>query len=500
MDFHAFTFPHHRCNYPYLSTKKKMYLQAKNALSQLFSLALGKAPSLISPLPASGSNRKYFRITSDKDAAIGAYNPEARENEAFVYLTKHFSSKGLPVPALLGENLKENIYLLEDLGDQTLFSLLQDMREKSEFPDTIKPYYHEVIRMLPRFQVMGNDGLDYSYCYPRSSFDRQSMYWDLNYFKYYFLKLAGIPFDEQALEDDFQAFIDLLLQSPASFFLYRDFQSRNIMVTPHNLVFIDYQGGRKGSPAYDLASLLYDAKADLPQDFRDALKDAYLAELNKHIFFKEDAFDRIFHPYVYIRLMQAMGAYGFRGFYEKKGLFLQSIPYALKNLAWLLDHHPLPSSFKALTAMLHALPASEFLHSLGDSTLTITIRSFSYRQGIPVDSNGHGGGFVFDCRALPNPGRLAEFQQLTGRDAAVIEYLEKEAEVHDFLFSIFHIVDQSVRNYLERNFNHLTVNFGCTGGQHRSVYMAEKLKTYLIKNYPVRVIIEHRELTPEKQD
>lgn len=464
-------------------------------LTRLFSVIYNEEPLGIIPLPASGSDRRYFRISSRKECVIGAYNPDMRENQAFVYLSRHFKSRGLPVPQLLAEDLDHHIYLVEDLGDNTLFALLAEKRRNGTLPGEIRNLYLEVAGLLPSFQVKGNEGLDYRMCYPRESFDRQSMLWDLNYFKYYFLKLSGIPFDEQALEDDFHRFTDLLLQTPAPFFLYRDFQSRNIMLKNNKLYFIDYQGGRRGHPAYDLASLLYDAKANLPHEFRQELFDAYLVSLNTYVAVDRQEFSNIFYPYVYIRLMQALGAYGFRGYYEKKEIFLQSIPYALDNLEWLLMSHPLPGQFNALTAALRSLPKFSSRRSMKKSVLQVIIRSFSYNKGIPVDTAGHGGGFVFDCRALPNPGRIKEYQELSGRDMPVIAFLEKEKEVDDFLFNIFNIVDQSVKNYLSREFSGLTVNFGCTGGQHRSVYMAERLQKHLVDKFGIEVIIEHRELT-----
>lgn len=464
------------------------------ALGNLFADYFKEQPLNILPLPVSGSSRTYYRISGENHTAVGACNPDKRENNAFLYLSKHFKDAGLKVPEIYLADKVNDLYLQQDLGDTTLFSFLNQQRKESELPDSITLVYKRVILDLPQFQFEGHKNLDYSFCYPRAAFDRQSILWDLSYFKYYFLKLAGISFDEQCLEDDFQKFTELLLQAPSNYFMYRDFQSRNIMIHENDLYYIDYQGGRKGSPAYDLASLLFDAKANLPVEFRQELLKDYMIHAAALFPVEEESFTKIFYQYVYIRIMQAMGAYGFRGFYEKKEVFLQSIPYALNNLTRLLEYHPLPEDLPALTSVLHALPQSAFLASLGKQKLKVVIRSFSYKKGIPPDTSGHGGGFVFDCRALPNPGRYPEYQHVTGRDKPVIEFLEKEQEVADFLFNIFNIVDQSVNNYLARKFERLTVNFGCTGGQHRSVYSAERLKEHLQKKYDVEVVVEHREL------
>jgi hypothetical protein len=337
--------------------------------------------------------------------------------------------------------------------------------------------------------------VDYSVCYPREAFDKQSMMWDLNYFKYYFLKLAKIPFDEQALEDDFQAFSDYLLSAPSDYFLYRDFQSRNVMLKNGGVHFIDYQGGRRGALQYDLASLLYDGKADIPQEVRSQLFRFYIAELKNYIPVNESEFTSYFNGFVLIRIMQAMGAYGFRGFYEKKEHFLKSIPFAINNLKNLLPELNLPVELPELLNVLQLLTQSETLKEIGQvkSNLTVRITSFSYKKGIPSDPSGNGGGFVFDCRALNNPGRYAEYKNLTGKDLKVQQFIEQNSEMKLFLKPVKTLVEQTVKNYLERGFSHLSVSFGCTGGQHRSVYAAEKLAAWLRNNFPVNVVLVHRE-------
>lgn len=345
------------------------------------------------------------------------------------------------------------------------------------------------------FQVSAGKTLDYSQCYPRASFDRQSMLWDLNHFKYYFLRLSGTPFDEQALEDDFQRFADYLLEAPRGFFLYRDFQSRNIMVRGDEPWFIDYQGGRRGALQYDVASLLYDAKADLSPSIRKELLALYLDSVAERVNVDRNDFMARFPGFVLVRIMQAMGTYGLRGYYERKTHFLQSIPYAVRNLESLLLAHEVPVKLPALSEVWRRLAGSETLrrHGSVSPTLTVRVQSFSYKAGLPVDDSGHGGGFIFDCRALPNPGREKEFAALTGRDAPVSDYLDGVPAVASFLENATALVDSSIDSYRSRNFTDLSVSFGCTGGQHRSVYCAEALARHL-RGRGVPVALQHREL------
>ena len=443
-----------------------------------------------------GSGRKIVRLASGKLTAIGILYDVREENLAFLEFSRHFRRHGLPVPEIYAEDLSRGAYLEEDLGDTTLFEFLSKHREGEAIAGEVVEAYRKVVEILPRFQIEGGRDLNYSACYPRSSFDRQSIAWDLNYFKYYFLRLAGIAFNEQALEDDFDRLTEFLLSAPRDYFLYRDFQSRNIMLRDGQPFFLDYQGGRKGALQYDVASLLYDAKADLPQELRQSLLDHYLDALAGSIRFDRDAFMSHYYAYVYVRIMQALGAYGFRGFYERKPHFLQSVPYALKNLRWLLHNVTLPISLPTLMAAFNSMLGSEKLQGLASypGTLTVRIVSFSFHRGWPKDDTGHGGGFVFDGRSLPNPGREERFKALTGRDAPVIDYLNQQERAHQFLASVFSLVDASVSEYQRRGFKHLMVSFGCTGGQHRSVYLAEQLAKRLRDCNGVEVVLHHREL------
>ncbi len=471
----------------------------KSNLTRLFERWAEEPALSFEPLPAHGSDRQYFRIKGRNKRAIGVYNPDLKENIAFLSFSKHFRQLNLNVPEIYLQELDKNIYLEQDLGETTLFSFLTEVRAKEGFSPKIIDIYKKVVAYLPRFQVEANEGLDYSVCYPRGSFDRQSMHWDLNYFKYYFLKLAKIPFDEQSLENDFQTFMDFLLSTERDYFLYRDFQSRNVMLVNGEPYFIDYQGGRKGALQYDLASLLFDAKADIPNEVRQLLLEEYLQALENYIPVNRQKFLQYYYGYVFIRIMQALGAYGFRGFYERKEHFLKSVPYAIQNLEWLLHNADLPIDIPELMSVWQKLVRSSVLRQFGDAHLRLTVRiqSFSYKRGIPVDEKGHGGGFVFDCRMLPNPGREARFKQLTGQDQPVIDYLAKKPEVKQFLQHVQGLLDLMVSNYLQRNFTDIMVAFGCTGGQHRSVYCANQLAAYLKKRYKnekLEVEVRHREL------
>jgi aminoglycoside/choline kinase family phosphotransferase len=469
--------------------------QKEKKLVNLFEKWSGETAQRIIALPRSGSDREYYRIVGIEKRAIAAYNPDKKENQAFVSFSRHFGSENLPVPKIYAVREEEDVYLLQDLGDTTLYSFLLEQRINNDFPDKLMVTYKKVLSWLVKFQVKGGKGLDFTKCHPRDSFDLQSMKWDMHYFKYYFLKLAQIPFNEQLLEDDFETFAHFILEADRDYFLYRDFQSRNIMLIDNEPFFIDYQGGRKGALQYDLASLLYDAKADIPADTRKQLLLHYIEELQKEIEVDTDKFTSFYWGYVYIRIMQALGAYGFRGFYERKEHFLQSIPFAINNLEYLLNNVELPVKLPVLTDAFHRLIKSGKLRKIADTgkQLTVRVNSFSFKRGIPVDESGHGGGFVFDCRAVENPGRYEEFSELTGKDNKVKEFLDAEKSMTRFLKDSFKLVDRSVENYLARGFTHLMISFGCTGGRHRSVYAAEKLMQYLRKKYNVRIMLRHRE-------
>ena len=467
-------------------------------LKNLFEQHFHSPVERIQPLQGQlgGSGRKIIRLVAGDISAIGILYDVREENAAFLEFSRHFRKHGLPVPEIYAEDLDHGAYLEEDLGNTSLFEFLSQQRAGEQIGSAAVEAYRKVIATLPRFQIEAGRDLNYKLCYPRGSFDRQSISWDLNYFKYYFLRLAGIPFSEQALEDDFRSLTKFLLSAARDYFLYRDFQSRNIMLHGGQPFFLDYQGGRKGALQYDVASLLYDAKADLPPELRQQLLDHYLDTLAGFVDLKREAFMQHYYAYVYIRIMQALGAYGFRGFYERKVHFLQSVPYALKNLRWLLHNVTLPIALPTLTAAFHSMLASEKLQGLASDAdnLVVRIFSFSFHRGLPKDESGNGGGFIFDGRSLPNPGREERFKRLTGRDGPVIDYLNQQESVHQFLASVMSLVDASVNNYQRRGFKNLMVSFGCTGGQHRSVYLAEQVAKRLEGRNGVEVVLRHREL------
>ena len=488
-------------------------ITSMDVLRKLFEQHFHSPVERVQPLQGQlgGSGRNIIRLAGEKTSAIGILYDVREENVAFIKFSRHFRRHGLPVPEIYAEDLSHGAYLEEDLGDTTLFEFLSNNRAGENIAPQAVEAYRKVVAMLPRFQVEVGRHLNFKVCYPRASFDRQSITWDLNYFKYYFLRLAGVSFNEQTLEDDFRRLTKFLLSASRDYFLYRDFQSRNVMLRGGDPFFLDYQGGRKGALQYDIASLLYDAKADLPPELRQQLLDHYLDRLSDFIALDREVFMQHYYAFVYVRIMQALGAYGFRGFYERKAHFLQSVPYALKNVRWLLHHVELPIALPTLMDAFQSMVNSEKLLNLAPEfkssaaseklpapeaeNLTVRIFSFSFHQGgPPKDETGHGGGFIFDARSLPNPGREERFKALTGKDAPVIEYLNQQERVHQFLASVTSLVDASVIDYQRRGFKNLMVSFGCTGGQHRSVYLAEQLTNYLRRKNGVEVVVRHLEL------
>ena len=467
-------------------------------LKELFKQHFHSAPTQIEPLQGElgGSGRKIIRLANERVSAVGILYGGREENVAFLEFSKHFHRHGLPVPEIYEEDLNHGAYLEEDLGDTSLFEFLSQNRRGEDIAPAVVEAYRKAVGVLPRFQVEAGRDLDYNFCYPIASFDRQSIAWDLNYCKYYFFRLAGIPFNERALENDFDRLTGFLLEAPRDYFLYRDFQSRNIMLRDGLPYFVDYQGGRKGALQYDIASLLFDAKADLPPALREDLLYDYLRALANFIPVEREAFLRYYYAYVYVRIMQALGAYGYRGFFERKVHFLQSVPYALKNIRWLVHNAELPIELPTLLGVFQSMLASEKLQSIASEAdnLVVRIFSFSFHHDLPKDESGNGGGFIFDGRGLPNPGREERFKPLTGRDAPVIDYLNQQESVHQFLASVFMLIDATVQNYQQRGFKNLMVSFGCTGGQHRSVYLAEQLAKHLRGRSGVEVVVRHLEL------
>ena len=460
-------------------------------LKKLFVQHYGNPPEKIIKIKTAGSNRSYFRLIGKGHSVIGTIGEDLLESEAFQYLTDHFHELKIPVPEIVIKSDDGNFYLQEDLGDNALFDLVLKADLSKDISTEIEGLYKKTLENLIRFQLEGSEGLDFNKCYPRHAFDRQSMQWDLNYFKYYFLRPTGINYNEQRLETDFQLLMDYLLEAPSVYFMYRDFQARNIMIRNGEPWFIDYQGGRKGPLQYDLASLLFQAKANLPTAFREKMLQFYLDQLELRIEVDRETFISYYYGFVLLRLLQVLGAYGYRGYFEQKPHFIESTVFAIANLAWFVENITLPVNLPELQHCFgQMLQKSESSKREG---LTVEINSFSYKKsGIPKDKSGHGGGFVFDCRALPNPGRYAEYKQLSGKDQPVIDFLQREPAVHDFLEHIYKIIDPAIENYLERGFDYLSINFGCTGGQHRSVYCAENLYKHLKEKYNIHVSLCHK--------
>ena len=450
-------------------------------------------------LPQSGSERRYFRV-HDKDgtSVIAAYGPNKKENDTFIYFSEKFHDQNLPVARILHVAPNRLSYLQEDFGDVSLITRL----ESEGYTDTNYQLFKKSVEELARLQVKGDLGLDYEKCLTNTEFGRQAIMADLLYYKYYFLDALRKPYDKQKLIDDFEALSTYLTHTEYKYFMFRDFQSRNIMITPDDSVhFIDYQGGMKGAPQYDVASLLWQARANLPDEWKSDLLEDYMnafelvinAPLDRTIFRSQ------YNGYVLIRLLQVLGAYGFRGLFERKAHFLTSIPLALKNLREFIDHHSIGLSLTEFRKVLDICIGDEViekftpLQATDETPLVVRINSFSYKKGIPDDGCGNGGGFVFDCRGILNPGRFEEYKTVTGRDKSVKDFIEQQTRMSDYLNSVYDIVDITVEDYIRRGFESLVINFGCTGGQHRSVYAADALARHLKNKFRVKIEVNHRE-------
>ena len=449
-----------------------------------------------------GSNRRYSR---EKDAQGKTYirveGTNKEENSAFIYLSRHFASKGLPVPQVYWVSEDGMSYTQDDLGDLLLFDAIRHGRETGEFSVEEKDLLARTLRALAHIQIKGAEDLDWSYCFPVPAMDERSIRWDLNYFKYCFLKGTKIEFSEPLLEDEFDRLTALILAQPADSFLYRDCQSRNVMIKDGQPFFIDFQGGRRGPTQYDVASFLWQAKANIPAALREELVEVYLDELQLLLpSLDKQAWKDALPHFVLFRTLQVLGAYGYRGFFERKQHFIQSIPNALRNLRAVLecmrDDYPYLCTIAAqlVSTILSDTTTDEISQNLPTpNALLVTVYSFSFKKGLPTDESGNGGGYIFDCRSTHNPGKYEQYKQLTGLDQPVIDFLEKDGEITTFLQSVDKLIDHHVERFLERGFTHLQVCFGCTGGQHRSVYSAEYTAKRLHAKYGVRVHLIHRE-------
>jgi len=468
-----------------------------NHIEALYINTFGEKPTTIDVLPQAGSERRYFRIwNAKKESVIGTYGANIPENRAFFYFSENFTAKNLPIAHILAVSADEQYYLQTDFGDISLINKL----EATGYNEENYALFKESLQQLARLQVKGDKGLDYSECLTNSEFGKQAIMADLLYFKYYFLDALRKPYDKQKLIDDFEAFSNYLTHTDHKFFMFRDFQSRNIQVmTDGSVHFIDYQGGMKGAPQYDVASLLWQARAGLPeawkkgllQDYMNALEPLRSKPLNRTVFESQ------YNGYVLIRLLQVLGAYGFRGLFERKAHFLTSIPLALTNLKSFLANHPmgiaLPEFEKVLDICVDQNIIDQFtpVQANESTPLVVKVCSFSFKKGLPIEDDNNGGGFVFDCRGILNPGRIESMKTQTGRDKEVIQYLEQQTKMPEFLNSVFDVVDISVEDYIKRGFDSLCVSFGCTGGQHRSVYSADALTRHLKNKFKVKVQLDH---------
>lgn len=465
------------------------------AIAGLFTSIRKSVPDRIEKLPQSGSDRTYYRIYNGNDTFIATYNLNQRETQTFIYFSRHFANAGLPVPVILAVNGDDTIYIQQDLGTQSLL----DKVEQHGHDDYVYELFCKSLEELARMQILGDEGLNYDWCLTAKEFGRQAIMSDLLYFKYYFLDTLQLPYDKQAMLDDFDTLSTYLTRTDNKYFMFRDFQSRNIIVKDDSVNFIDYQGGMKGALQYDVASLLWQAKANLSEEWKESLLSYYIQKVEEllHKPVDRSTFISQYNGYVLIRLMQVMGAYGFRGLFERKAHFLASIPLALRNLKYFIDHKTMDIVTPEFSRVLGMVVADEMIlrfeptQADEQTPLLVVINSFSYKRGIPGDGSENGGGFVFDMRGILNPGRFDEYKILTGKDRTVQDFLEQRTRMNEYLNSVWDLIDITVEDYLKRGFRNLMINFGCTGGQHRSVYAAEQTARHLRNKYKVKVELAH---------
>lgn len=465
------------------------------AVKALFKNVCGIPAARIETIPQSGSDRIYFRIYAEDKTYIATYSANTKETNTFISFSEHFKAAGLPVPAIYGVNEENTLYIQEDLGVASLLNKLEEHGHN----DYVYGLFKQSLSQLARIQILGDNGLDYNLCLTAKEFGKQAIMSDLLYFKYYFLDTLQLPYDKQAMLDDFEALSTYLTRTENKYFMFRDFQSRNIIIQNDQTYFIDYQGGMKGALQYDVASLLWQAKAELSEDWKSSLLNFYMDEADKLL---EKPVDRItfvsqYNGYVLIRLLQVLGAYGFRGLFERKAHFLSSIPLALNNLKFFLDNQRVGIITPEFDRVLHLVVAPEMMERFhvpqanANTPLVIEINSFSYKKALPVDESENGGGFMFDMRGILNPGRFEEYKKLTGKDKPVQDFLEQRTKMGKYLNSVWDLVDITVEEYMRRDFSNLMINFGCTGGQHRSVYAAEQTARHLRNKYKLKVNLNH---------
>ncbi len=449
----------------------------------------------IGKIPQSGGDRVYFRIIQGQQSWIATYNLNIKENETFIEFANHFYAKELPVPKILAVSEDKSIYIQSDLGSVSLLEVL----EKEGKTEHVFSLFQKSLSALAKLQIQGGAGLDYNYCLTSKEFGKHAILTDLLYYKYYFLDALQYPYDKQALINEFELLSDQLASKDLNHFLFRDFQSRNIIVSNDEVYFIDFQGGMQGGLSYDVASLLWQAKAELSNEWKEKLVDYYISEVQKLLPSKMDEakFRKQYNGFVLLRLLQVLGAYGFRGLFERKAHFLTSIPLGLNNLKNFLAVSPISNDTPVFAGVLNWMVSDEVVQRFTppvaneQTPLVVTINSFSYKKGLPKDETENGGGFIFDMRGILNPGRFDDYKKLAGIHKPVQDFLEQRTKMNTFLNSVWDLIDITVENYLERGFESLQINFGCTGGQHRSVFAAEQTARHLRNKYKVKVVLEH---------
>lgn len=511
-----------------------------SSLEELFREYAGVPCERMEMLAASGSNRKYYRIYAPESVAgagiprtvIGVAGTDAEENRIFCALAAHLAEKGINVPAVYRVGPGGMCYLQQDLGDVSLFDAVAKGRAEATasfaltgaseaaknaaaspvsapgasgngekagaYSGEERRLLIKAVSMLPDIQFKGAENFDFSLCYPCREMNARNIMFDLNYFKYCFLKISGKEFNAERLEDDFEKLRDDVLGIKEKAFMYRDFQARNVMLHDGEPYFIDFQGGYLGPVYYDAASFIWQARSCYPADLREEMVAAYREGLKKYSDTDGEQFRKNLMTCLLFRTLQVLGAYGFRGLTEKKQYFIDSIPFAMANVRELLPHFS--ETYPYLCSLLGELAGKYGAPAVKKTGLEIEICSFSYRKGLPHDDSGNGGGYLFDCRGLHNPGRYPQYRNSTGRDADVIEFFAGEKDVPEFLGHVYGIIDPHTETYLRRGFTHLSVGFGCTGGQHRSVYCAEHLASHLREKFAahladgsMRIILTHRE-------
>jgi len=476
-------------------TPNKTNVQITAILEKLFEEHFEKKAESIEALAVSGSDRRYYRISNGKTTAIGTYNANVAENNTYFYFTELFRKHQINVPEVYKINKDRRAYLQQDIGRTSLF----DMLLKDGLTDGVRKLYHTALAQLAKVQWIAGREADYKQCFASSQFNEKAIMADLLYFKYYFADLQDIPYDRALLISEMELLSKDLGRIQPQVLMYRDFQSRNIMIHEGKVFFIDFQGSMQGPPQYDIASLLWQARAQLPAAWKEDLLNGYISGLNELNVPRMDEihFRRGYAQFVLVRLLQVLGAYGFRGLLQHKAHFINSIGPALKNLETFLSDHPQAPAYPELRSLLEKLSSQDVqdryavVKNKDKVNLTVTVNSFSYKNGIPKDKTANGGGYVFDCRGILNPGRYAAYKYLTGNDEMVRQFLERETRMPDFMDHVYALVSLNVEDYIARDFENLSVSFGCTGGQHRSVYAANQLAKYLQDRYNIAVNVNH---------